>query len=324
MSEESAPAWSGFWRRVGAFVVDTLLLGVVGYCVGMLFHDALASVAGPTRLIGLVVATLYFGVLSSRLGGSRTVGMRLLGLKVMSTGGRPLGLAVSLWRALVLVTPMMLNGMMVYIANEIAMTVLGVAFIVLVFGLGLAQIVLLLFNLPSRRLAHDLVSGAAVVRVSATETPAGVSRIAVGAAVGAILLALGAGVWAVAAGRSFAPQWIAELEPPRAAVAALPGVLEAGVRDSTTTFYGTDGQQTTRTLIVTAKVRALPKDPGPLVRQVGDAVAGAYRLRPGQKVRVNLTSGFDIGIASGWRSYAADYAPAVAAPAPVTPTKPAP
>lgn len=320
MSEDTRPAWSGFWRRVGAFIVDSLLLGAAGFGMGLALSDILAATAGPTRLIGLAVATLYFGVLSSGVGGSRTLGMRLLGLKVMSWRGRPLGLLTSLWRALLLTAPMILNGLILNIPNDLAMMIYGVTAAVLVFGVGLAQIVLLLFNLPSRRMVHDLLSGSAVVRGSAQDIPAGVSRVAVGIAAVLVLAVFGGSMWAVLAGKSMFPRWVADLEPVRAAVLAVPGVIDVGVFENTTTVWSTGGNSSTRTLVVNARVRRLPDDPAPLVREIGDAATGTYRLAPDQRVRINLNAGFDIGIASGWRTYSNDYQPVpVKPPAPLSP-----
>jgi uncharacterized RDD family membrane protein YckC len=320
MEENAKTVWTGFWRRVGGFLIDGLLLGLVGYGVGSLMFDTLAALEGPTRLIGLAVGLAYFGLLSSGMGGSRTLGMRVTGVKVVALNGRPLGLLSSLWRALILQAPLMLNGMMLDLKDPLWVTIYGVAAATLVFGVGLAQIILLLFNRPSRRLVHDLLSGAVVVRAEVVQPPAVKSR----GAIVATLAMVGLTAVAVQLSGHFVPKGlrttIDSLTAPQDAVAALPDVLNAGVQDNTNTFFGSGGaRETTRTLIVTAKMRVWPKDQAAAVDQIGRTATSAYRLAPGQKVRVVLTYGYDIGIASGSRSYSDDFKPAPLPPKATTP-----
>lgn len=322
MDDTAIAKGAGFWRRLLAFIIDGLLLGALGIGAGYLAYDFLTALTGPTRLIGLGVGLLYFGFLSSGAGGGRTLGMRVMGLKVVSMGGRPLGQITALWRALWLEAPIALNGTSFEITDPTLGLVAGVVLVTLVFGVGLAQIILLLFNRPSRRLVHDLLSGAIVVRNDAQDVRARSSWTAVTIAVLVILLAAGGGLAAAKFGSRLTPRVISDLLPAQAAVANVPGVMSATVQDSTTRFYGSGGSQTTRTLVVTARVAAWPKDKAAMMDRIGAAAVGAYKLAPGQKVRVVLTRGYDIGIASAWRSESDDYLPRAPAPpaSPVTET----
>lgn len=311
MEENAKAVWTGFWRRVGGFLIDGLLLGLVGYGVGSLMFDTLAALEGPTRLIGLAVGLVYFGILSSGLGGSRTLGMRAMGVKVVTLNGRPLGLLASLWRALILQAPLMLNGMTLTLKDPLWATTYNVVAATLVFGVSFAQIALLLFNRPSRRLVHDLLSGAVVVRAEVAKPLAVKSRGAIVATLVVIVLT----VSAAQLSGYFMPKGLLKtidsLTAPQDAVAALPDVLDAGVQDNTNTVFGSGGsRETTRTLIITARMRVWPKDQAAAIERIGRTAMSAYRLAPGQKVRVVLTYGYDIGIASGSRSYSDDFHPA--------------
>ena len=204
----------------------------------------------------------------------------------------------------------MLNGMMVELKDPLWATIYSVAAATLVFGVGFAQIILLLFNRPSRRLVHDLLSNAVVVRADVVEPPAIKSRGAIITALVIVILTAGA---AQLSGY-FVPKGlrtsINSLTAPQDAVAALPDVLSAGVQDNTNTIFAAGGsRETTRTLIVTARMRIWPKDQTAAIERIGRAATSAYRLAPGQKVRVTLTYGYDIGIASGWRSFSNDFEP---------------
>lgn len=320
--DEAKPVWAGFWRRIGAYLIDSIVLGAAGFAAATPFYDMLASLAGPTRLIGLGVGVLYFGLLTSNLGGAASLGMRALGLKVVTLDGRSPGLARALWRAAVLQTPIILNGMTLTGVDGPLASAYFILAGALVFGVGLAQVLLLLFNRPARRLVHDVVSGTAVVRKEATTIAAPRSRAPLAALV-CVLLAFLASL-----ALTFLPiPWLSHvaegLTAPRDAVLALPEVLDAGVLDNTAYFTEGGATKTTRTLVITARLNHWPADQDKEVLRVRDAALKGVKL-DGRKVRVVLTYGFDIGVASGWRSYASDATPAAPAPAvqPVASTEP--
>src|SRR5258708_30891020 len=81
---------AGFWGRVAAFVIDCLILSVPTLLLGLALFRWAAGLGPAGRLIGFVVALLYFGVLNSRFGGGQTLGKRLLGIRVADRAGAPL------------------------------------------------------------------------------------------------------------------------------------------------------------------------------------------------------------------------------------------
>ncbi len=324
MAEDTKPIWVGFWRRLIALFLDAVILGVAGLGAGSLAFDYLSSLDGPTRLIGFPVALLYFGFLTSKAGGSATLGMRMLGMRVLSTAGRPIGLVQAMWRSLLLQLPFTMNGLTLQIDDPLWAQVFEIAAITLVFGAGMAQLILLLFNRPSRRLIHDLLSGSIVVRKGTTSIPA--SRSAAPAvAFGVVALFLAGAVALTLYPVDLVSGWLsgwsktlAPMQKTQAAVLELPEVVEAGVQDNTTTFMPSNGEaaRSSRTLTVTARVRTWPKDPDAEVARVGDVVLKTQKLEPGQNLRIVIRQGYDIGIASGSRAYGNDYPPPVAAAKP--------
>jgi hypothetical protein len=52
---------AGFWRRLAAFSIDLLILGVPALLFGLALFRWAASLGKSGRLIGLVVALLYLG-----------------------------------------------------------------------------------------------------------------------------------------------------------------------------------------------------------------------------------------------------------------------
>jgi uncharacterized RDD family membrane protein YckC len=94
---------AGFWIRVGAYLIDAILLALVGgFVAAFSFHPRSvdAGSSSPSALLSL----LYFGLLWSRADGGQTLGMRLLGLRVVGQDGRLIGLgtAVIRWLGLIL------------------------------------------------------------------------------------------------------------------------------------------------------------------------------------------------------------------------------
>jgi uncharacterized RDD family membrane protein YckC len=154
---------AGFWRRLAAFLIDVLILGLVGFGSGFfLFHFYMGlGLAGI--LIGLVVATAYFGLLNSSLGSGRTLGKRLLGIRVEDAHGNLISPARSILRYLILAFPFFLNKALIdgLVTNLVYG---GLAMILVIFGF-VAFTYLLIFNRRTRQLVHDLAVKTYVVRV---------------------------------------------------------------------------------------------------------------------------------------------------------------
>ncbi len=317
MTDSKSHPFAGFWRRLGAWIIDCILLSLVCGGGGFAAMSVVAGWGSNGRVVGLVAGILYFGILSSGLGGGRTLAMRMLGLKVVTVTGKPLGLPASLLRAVILVAPMLFNGWMfppVAIAGldpDVVMMILQIVLITIVFGVGGAQIVLMLFGGPARRLVHDLVSGAVVVNAETTSFDLPKAKVA-GFAATLLILAVFGGSLALPALMHSKPvqHLITDLGPQtkvQTAVDALPEVAATEVMNNTTTFYGTSGQSTTRTLIVTARLRSWPADPNAEMARIGAVAVKAYPFAPGQQLQIKIVYGFDMGFGTYNRSQFAPY-----------------
>lgn len=151
------------WRRFLAFFIDCMILGVVGYLLGLLFFDAFAGLGAWGRLVGFTVALLYFGPLDSVMGGGRTPGKMLCRIKVADRDGKPISLVKSVVRYLVIALPFFLNGLP--LSSDALQSPAGLIVGLIVFGLGGAVIYLLIFNRHTRQSLHDLAVGSYVIKV---------------------------------------------------------------------------------------------------------------------------------------------------------------
>lgn len=315
MTEQDIQPWAGFWRRVGAFVIDCLVIGVVGFALGALAFDAFARMGQWARIVGILIAALYFGVLGSSVGGGQTLGKRLLKLRVERQGGGLLAIGPAVGRALILMSAFILNGIALRSDGGAATYVFLIVAATLLFGLGLAQAYLLIFNRPSRRLVHDLLLNSVVLRAGASAADAPVAvlhrRIAVGVVGVVFVLITGITVYFAHANSGM----IASMKSPLSAVEALPEVMTVNLGENTSVMVSSQaGKTTTHTLVINARVNALPKDQNAEAVRIARAALAAYRPKPGQGVAVTTRYGFDMGIASGWRNYTTRFPPPVPAP----------
>lgn len=157
------PYFAGFWRRVFAHIVDTLLLSTVTLLLGRLLFDSMVAIGYFGLLIGFIFSALYFTIGYSHILDGQTPGKMLLDIKVTDRKGQSLTLGNAFIRFLVIDFSFYTSSSLLAWAtfND-----------TLVFALGLicnlvllTSIYLLIFNRPSRRTLHDYLAGSMVVRM---------------------------------------------------------------------------------------------------------------------------------------------------------------
>lgn len=158
----------GFWRRLGALVVDVLLLGVAGCLLGLLFSEQFIALGSWGRWLGFIIELGYFGLLNSRLGNGQTLGKRLLKIRVVDGASQLLSLPRAMVRAAILAMPFALNG--IDPGGLATNLYLMVPLSVLLFGGLFGIIYLYLFNRKTRQSLHDLAVGSFVVNAAALES----------------------------------------------------------------------------------------------------------------------------------------------------------
>lgn len=94
--------------RVGALVVDVLVLHFVGTLVIRLSPEAVLALGPWAPWVGLAIGWLYFGVAASAWTGGRSVGKLILQVRVADATGPDLSLGRALVRSAVLLWPLVL------------------------------------------------------------------------------------------------------------------------------------------------------------------------------------------------------------------------
>lgn len=304
-SRSTMDVFAGFWGRVGAFLLDVLLIGLAGVAAGYFLVDTLVQIGVWGRLVGFVFAGCYFGALNSRIGDGQTIGKRILGIRVVGRDGRPLPLPASLLRYAVLGTPWFLNG--AQFPMDWLMSPLLYLLALLIFGVALASGYLLIFNRPSRQSLHDLLAGSYVVRADSA------GAVAAGAPARVHLIVVGV-LMAICTALPLISKVLMNQEPFAGLLAAYqsasaePTVYNVQVSKGWT---ASAGETRTTYVSIEAAIHDRGVDDaeraGRLARRVLEADPS---MRNVDVVQVVLVYGYDIGIASYSRSQAHSRSPA--------------
>lgn len=298
-----------FWHRIGAFFLDGVILGAIGVAAGFVLADKFVQLGPWGRLLGFVVTLAYFGTLNSSLSGGQTPGKRLLKIRVVASNGAPPSVARAFVRFLPLGAPWFLNGARFSEAVLLSpwMYVLSVA----VFGMGLSILYLYIFNRRTRQSLHDVSVGSYVVSAQ-TSGAAITSKLWRGHLLVCIVLLFASALVPYFTKNLAQGEPFASLMNVSRVVVSEPWVVNAEVNTGQTFFSSTDkGQHTTKYLNITAYTRDPDIANAERAKQLARlALSADSTARDLDVIQVTLVYGYDIGIASFWRSQNHSHSPA--------------
>jgi uncharacterized RDD family membrane protein YckC len=287
---------SGFWRRIVAFFIDTLLLAICGLAAGLFLFDFFARLGLWGRLIGFGVALAYFTLLNSRWGKGKTVGKRIMGIEVVDSSGEYIPMGRSLVRYVILGVPFFLNGIPVGVVHSPIGYLVGF----LVLGLGGAIVYLYVFNRRTRQSLHDLAVGTFVVsgKVPGEFTAESVWRPHL----------VIAGAWCMAViGFAFATPLLMKNATLADLVTVQRKLQTSGKVNSATVFVGTNwtyvngAQQKNSYFQSTAMWKERPSDYAAAAKEMASIILANYPgIQEKDFVDITVSYGYDIGIAHGW------------------------
>ncbi|MCU1283663.1 MAG: hypothetical protein JWO13_13 [Acidobacteriales bacterium] len=151
---------AGFWRRVFAFVIDTIIVCIPCWVVGFAFFEFFARWEGWGFIVGSLITWPYFVLMGSSTGGGQTIGMRLLSIRVVNRDGRPITIGRSLLRYALLILPFTLNS--ATLTATVPSSISAVLDTV-VTAAEFSIFYLYVFNIRTRQSLHDLVVESFVV-----------------------------------------------------------------------------------------------------------------------------------------------------------------
>ena len=280
------------WRRLLAFIIDLFLLGLLGMALGALLHAQFAAMGPWGRLVGFVITLLYFGLTQSRLRGGQSAGMHLLGVRVVTRTGEPLGMPAAFVRAGIFCLAYFLNGAVI----DSGQAWMDTAVFMLVASLTFAVYYLLLFNRRTGQSLHDLAVGAYVVNAGPGKILPASTQIwrGHGAVIAAAVLCVCVGTTMFLKHTQLGGT-LAGMLSVQQTIGRMPGVDRVGV--SLQTVKSKDKE--THRLIVSAVVDAATPEPQMLAPRIALATLENYTDADKQdQLIVVLLSGYDIGIAS--------------------------
>lgn len=299
---------SGFWRRVGAFSIDAIVLGIFGLLLGLFFSQQFAELGGWGRAIGFLIAGIYFVIFNSHIGGGQTIGKRAFKIQVVDKTGELLNLPKSALRYSIIGVPYFLNGAM--IPESILYPIGFFLLSLLVFGFGLSIVYLLVFNRKTRQSLHDIIAGTYVVCKN-VDSAATIKPIwAVHFAICGIIMVL-ALLAPIFIGRLSRNDFFSELIRTREQIQKLPQVVYATIQDGRSTFSPINGESKITTYLSTqVLIKHQNIEDEKLASKIASIILETHKEATQRNlIQVVLTYGYDIGIASKWKSNRISFAP---------------
>jgi len=301
MGENVDTIWiSGFWRRIGALLIDSLILAVLGFLLSFLFKDTFVRMGIWGLLVGFAIGLSYFGVMNSKIADGQTIGKRILKIRVVNSMNETIGLGRSFIRYTILYIPFLING--VPFQTEILQSVLTYLLSFIIFGGIISIPYLYIFNTKTRQSLHDLITGTFVVNAETDEQalePVWKPHFIVVA-----VMFIGAALVPIFTMQLAEKTPFAEMLSVQSAIMELQDVKYATIVSGSSTFK-TAGQEASTTTYVSANISILEDkvDDEELARSLADIIMMHYpEASTKDVVQVTLTYGFDIGIYSSWRN----------------------
>lgn len=298
---------AGFWRRIGAFIFDSIILALTGIGLGVFLSDVFVEIGGWGRFVGFTIALFYFGLMNSERSNGQTLGKRAFKIKVVDKDNKPISVIKSFGRYSILGIPFFLNGASLPDVTMFSYWIYVLSFIV--FGGLLSIIYLYIFNRVTRQSLHDIVCRTYVVNDEVAPRKMGhiwkphllvISILFVAAAIVPVYTTS-----------------LAKQKPFSELLSSLEIIKNHPVVKYATLSYGSNVTSTVKTgrvesRYITAQV-FISKDDTANVKLAKKLAAVLVKnisgVRDKDLIIIDLIYGYDIGIASRWESNRHSFAP---------------
>lgn len=307
------PIYSGFWSRVGALLIDFLILGVFGFILGLFLSDFFVQLGEHGILIGLTISVLYFGLLNSKLGNGQTLGKMALNISVVDKESNKISTEKSILRALIYIAPyFLINYNMGLQEFSIPFYIKSILFL----ALFLVLIFHFVFNSRTRQGIHDLILDTYVINTNAYPLQQMVKSKTWPIFAGILCTVLIGLVSLKFFNHNENREIIAELRPIQNKIENLENISSASISHRTSSFrkLGSD-ENTKKTVYVRLDLRVadkigilgMSKTSAESSKHVQDAVKILLSEYPKiselDNIQVNLIYGYNIGISKSNRAF---------------------
>lgn len=290
---------AGFWRRLAAWIIDSLLLGILGQSIGWTFSSFWFEVGPYGRFVGLFFILTYFGLMNSKFGKGQTLGKRVFGIAVRDRENRPIALGRSLIRATILALPFIFNGWALPIFQNL---VLAMLLSVIIFGMGGAIVYTMIFNRGTRQGLHDLLCSSYVVYLGGDTVAVLPQSNKLHKIISGVIVAVSVvmvGIMGVASSVLTSESSLAYLYRSYQTLQADPRFFSASVFDNTS--Y-TGQASSTRTLRVNVWYKGVTnrEEFVQITNDIAKVVLNDIEnIDDFSLIEISITSAYDLGIASG-------------------------
>jgi uncharacterized RDD family membrane protein YckC len=169
MTSNNKLTWiSGFWRRLGAFFIDILILVIVGLLLGLVLESVFVKIGAWGGLIGFSITLFYFGIMDSKFTSGQTFGKKALKIRVVNEDNQTINIFRSFVRYLVIGIPYFLIG--TPFVNQLMSSFWFYPLSAVLFGGLISTVYLYLCNRQTRQSLHDLITGTFVVNANTQKT----------------------------------------------------------------------------------------------------------------------------------------------------------
>ena len=291
----------GFWKRIGALLLDTFILGVIGFALGFFLESTFAQIGSWGKLIGFIIAVIYFGLMNSAIFNGQTVGKKVFDIRVVDAANRAISLPKSILRYSILAMPFFLNGAQVH--NDALLAYLIYPFSIILFGGLFAISYLYIFNRATRQSLHDLVVGTYVVNSAAAQTDT--DKVWKPHLVLVLVCFIVAGLAPAFTAKVTRPDQSEQLKnlfSTKEELSSIPSVKYVGITDSAKKTIATNAE-TRITTYVKARVFLEHNvvDDRAFAEKLAQVIANSYPDSTDRNlIQVTLIYGYDIGIWSLW------------------------
>lgn len=306
----------GFWKRLLSDFIDVVILGVFGFLIAFVFKPLIFHLGENGLWIGLSITFLYTGILQSYIGQGQSLGKRILKIQVLRTDGSYLSLPRSFVRYAIIAficynswIIMALSSVIPFLNNPVFMWIIPMSVIIVFLG---CSIFLALH--PLKKGLQDILVDSIVVakdsysseKLNELDSPAKVKRAY--AIWGLCCLLVFVGFYFFMGKMSTMQPMFNELMGLRQKILTEQNFSNVTISKNWNKYTNKAGQwETTTTLFVSGFLKKSASEGKNFgleeAKKCAKLVSSYSKISEINYILVQVRTGFNIGIASGYFSY---------------------